>query len=415
MAAKQKIIIYGGAFDPPHKGHFALIRAALEQMSPAALYLVPGFSSPFKGFPAAPYKDRAGMLKDGLKAEGLMGRHKGTKAQCLCRRRKKGLWPSDGQRHKGIKTRITVHPFEFKRRRLTYTCQTVDFFKKLHPNAELYFLLGSDCVETFHKWKNYRRILSRAVLLAGRRAGFGLKNPAGAPYVLLKGRFPLIASAVLKAGLFSGLQPRGLLPSTFSYIDRKGLYLGALRRRLKKTLTPARFAHTSAVTGLALELSLRYGADPFKAALAGLLHDAARGLSPRTLVRCAAKNRLRAPRLNEMIKKAPVLLHSYAGADLAAKRFGVKDRSVLNAIRQHTLGSRNPDLLSKILYVADLAACDRSFPEAGEVAALARKDLDAAYLRANYVKLIYAFRTGGWRHPESAKVWTRLRTQEKNK
>ncbi|MBI4801462.1 MAG: bis(5'-nucleosyl)-tetraphosphatase (symmetrical) YqeK [Elusimicrobia bacterium] len=389
MPAKKKIIIYGGAFDPPHKGHFALMKAAL-RIAPAALYIVPGFRSPFKDFPAAPYKDRAAMLKDGLKAEGLIGRHKGGR------------------------TRITVHPFEFKQKRLTYTWRTVDFFKKLHPDAERYFLMGSDCIETFHRWKHYRRILSKAVLLAGRRPGFGLKNLAGVPYVQLKGRFPLITSAALKAALFAGRRPRGLLPATFSYIARKGLYLGALRRRLKKTLTPERFAHTAAVTDLALELGLRYGADPLRAALAGLLHDAARDLPPRALVRYAARSRLRAPGLNEMLKKAPLLLHSYAGADLAAKRFGVKDRSVLNAIRQHTLGSRKPDLLSKIIYVADLAACDRSFPEAGTVAALARKDLDAAYLRANYVKLIYASRAG-WRHPESAKVWNSLRTREKNR
>ncbi|OGS58924.1 MAG: hypothetical protein A3J79_03810 [Elusimicrobia bacterium RIFOXYB2_FULL_62_6] len=389
MAADKKIIIYGGAFDPPHEGHFALIRAAAEQLKPEVLYVVPCFRSPFKDSPAAPYRDRAAMLKDGLKACGLVKKRGGA--------------------------RVAVHPFEFRRGQVTYTWQTVRFFKKLHPGAQLYFLLGSDCLGAFRKWKHYRRILADAVLLAGRRPGFALKRTAGTPFAPLNGRFPLIASNALKAELFPGLRPAGLLPSTWSYINRKGLYLGALRRRLEKILPPRRFAHSLAVAALAAELALKHGADPLRAALAGLLHDAARDMPPRSLVRFALRRRLRAPRLRETILKAPVLLHAAAGAALAAEKFGVRDRAVLDAIRQHTLGARNPGLLSKIIYVADLGACGRDFPEAAEVAALARRDLDAAYRRANYVKLIYASGADGWRHPETAKVWHSLQAREKNK
>lgn len=389
MAGKKKIIIYGGAFDPPHRGHFALLRAAAEQLRPAAVYIVPGFRSPFKDLPAAPYGDRAAMLRDGLRAEGLAG-----------------------GRLSGA--RVAVHPFEFRRGRVTYTWQTVAFFKKSCPGAELYFLMGSDCIETFRSWKQYRRILSGAALLVGRRAGFGFRNPARAPYSLLRGRFPETASAELKAALFAGGRPRGLLPSTMKYIDRKGLYLGSLRRRLKKAMPPRRFAHSLSVAAFAAELALRHGADPFRAALAGLLHDAARDMAPRALIACALRNGLRVPRLRETVEKAPVLLHPYAGAALAAGKFGVRDRAVLNAIRAHTLGARRPDLLTKIIYVADLAAADRDFPEAARVAALARRDLDAAYRRANYVKLTYVSGSGGWKHPETAKVWHSLLTQGKS-
>lgn len=405
MAGKKKIIIYGGAFDPPHKGHFALVRAAAEQLRPAVLYIVPGFRSPFKGLPAAPYGDRAAMLKDGLRAEGLIGKRKGAEEQ-----RHKGKAAESA----GGAARIIVHPFEFRRGRVTYTWETISFFRKLHPGAELYFLMGSDCAETFRRWKHCRRILAGAALLVGRRAGFGFRNPSGAPCVLLRGRFPQMASAALKAELFAGGRPRGLLPATMRYIGRKELYLGSLRRRLKKAMPPRRFAHSSAVAAFAAELALRYGADPFRAALAGLLHDAARDMAPRSLVGYALRNRLRAPRLREIIEKAPVLLHSYAGAALAAGKFGVRDRAVLNAIKEHTLGARKPGLLTKIIYVADLAAEDRDFPEAAVVAALARRDLDAAYRRANYVKLTYVSGSGRWKHPETVKVWHSLRTQGKS-
>jgi len=378
-AGKQKIVIYGGTFDPPHRGHFALISAALKALDPAVLYVVPGLRSPFKDQPCAPFRERAAMLSAGLKSAGLGGDE-----------------------------RVRIHPFERDRGRLTYTWQTVSFFRRKHPDAELYFLMGSDCLETFHRWKHYRRILAAAGLLVGAREGFPLKNPRGLPYRRLKGRFPLVASTSLKTELFAGFEHPGLFKSAGNHISARGLYFAGLRRRAAALMSPARFAHTRAAARLALELAVKYGADLQKTALAALLHDVARDLGPRALAAYVRKAGLRVPALKETLKKAPILLHSYVGADLARKKFGVKDRAILKAIRSHTLGSVSPGLLEKILYVADLAAADRDFPEARAVRKLAFTGLDAAYAAANYVKLVYAFRAGVWTHPESVKVWNSL-------
>ncbi|HBB67499.1 MAG: hypothetical protein A2X28_00935 [Elusimicrobia bacterium GWA2_56_46] len=379
MENKRRIVIYGGTFDPPHKGHFALIRSALKTLRPDGLYVVPAFRSPFKGLPCASFSERAAMLRDGLKSAGI-----------------------------GRDERVKIHPLEADRGRLTYTWRTVSFFRKEFPGAELLFLMGSDCFETFHRWKNYRRILGSARLVVGAREGFPLKNPEKIPYTRLKGRFPPAASTGLKMGLFAGFDQPGLFKSTRKYISAHGLYAAGLRREAARGMTRARVDHTRAVTLLALELAVKYGADPEKAALAGILHDAARDLGPRGLSARARGNRLKVPAFRETLRKAPIILHAYAGADMAAKKFGVKDPVVLKAIRSHTLGSSSPGLLDKIIYVSDLAADGRDFPEADRIRELAFRDLDAAYAAANYVKLVYILKSGGWIHPESVKTWNNL-------
>lgn len=375
----QKIVIYGGMFDPPHQGHFALIKAALAALSPAALYIVPGFRSPFKGPPLASFRERTAMLKSGLRLSGLGGDE-----------------------------RVSIDPYEAGRGRLTYTWRTVAFFRKKHPGAELYFLLGSDCLGSFHRWKNYRRIISSVRLLVGVRAGTPLVNPQGLPYLRLRGLFPKVASTGLKAGLFSGVRRSGLLPGTADHIECRGLYLAGLRRVLARRMTPGRFRHTMGTVRLALELALKYGADPEKTALAALLHDVARDLPPRELAACASRAGFKMPALRTALKNAPVSVHSYAGAEMAEKEFGVTDSEVLKAIRVHTLGSASPGLLDKIIFTADLAEPGRHFPEARRIRELALKDLDAAYAAAQYSKLSHAFRAGRWIHPESIKAWNSL-------
>ncbi len=372
----EKIVVYGGMFDPPHKGHFSLIRAALRDIVPDTLYVVPGFGSPFKEIPGADFAARAAMVRSGLRASGLGG-----------------------------DARIKVHPYEAGRGRVTYTWRTIAFFRRLHPGASLYFLMGSDCLETFRRWKNYRRILSSARLLVGVRPGFSLRGSGGLPCSRLRGRFPAVSSTALKAGLFSGSRVPGLPGEIGAYIAARGLYLGGLRRLLKRGMPPARFRHTLGVTRLALALAQRYGADPRRAALAALLHDVARGLSKGDMLERASVCRPGMPFFRAAARNAPVVLHPYAGAVIAEKKYGVKDREVLRAIRGHAFGRVSPGLLDKIIFTADLAEAGRDFPEARAIRKLAFKDLDAAYAAAQRVKLAHVIGRGGWVHPESVKAW----------
>ena len=47
-----KIGIYGGTFDPPHIGHIAAAKAAMETLALDRLLLVPTFIPPHKALPA---------------------------------------------------------------------------------------------------------------------------------------------------------------------------------------------------------------------------------------------------------------------------------------------------------------------------------------------------------------------------
>ena len=378
---KKPVIIYGGSFDPPHRGHIELAAAALRQLRPAAFYFVPGFLTPFKEYSPAPYSGRLAMLRAALAAAGL-----------------------------GDRAEVKISPFEAGRRRVVYSWETVEHFRRLHPGAPLYFLMGSDCLAAFGSWRRPDFILANARLLVGLRPGHA-PGRGGYPFTRLSGRFPEADSPAIREQLFLGRRPARLQPAVNYLIAKKGFYLGRERALLKRLLTPARYDHSLHTAALAAALAPAAGVQPQKAALAALLHDCARDLAPAALRRLCLPAARRDAALRETLREAPVLAHAWAGAALAAEKFGVTDPEVLEAVKFHATGAPGMGTLARLVYLCDMANQGRAFREAGLVRRLAFIDFEAAFRAANYVKLVYAFAGGGWVHPLSVQLWNSL--QEK--
>ncbi len=377
-------MIYGGSFDPPHRGHIELAAAALRQLRPEALYFVPGFRTPFKDFRPVPFAERRRLLGAALAEAGLAGR------------------PD-----------VRISSFEAGLRRVVYTHETVAHFRARHPGSPLYFLMGSDCLAGFTGWRRWRSVLKGARLLVGLRPGFGVGDGRGVPFTALRGRFPRAASSDLRGELFLGGKPRELHRAVLKVIEERGLYFSSERAVLRGLISPRRYAHCLDAAGLAVKLAPRLGLPAQQAAAAALAHDCAREMPPAALVRYAARHAPRAPLLRETAREAPVLLHAWAGAARARELLGLRDPAVSEAIALHATGAPGMGPLARLIYVCDLACPGRDFEEARLVRELAFGDFEAAFRAANYVKLTYAFSGGGWVHPLSVELWNSLQTRKR--
>lgn len=54
----MNIALFGGSFDPPHKGHEAIIKEALKKLDIDKLIIMPTFINPFKQNFSADEKQR---------------------------------------------------------------------------------------------------------------------------------------------------------------------------------------------------------------------------------------------------------------------------------------------------------------------------------------------------------------------
>ena len=148
---------------------------------------------------------------------------------------------------------------------------------------------------------------------------------------------------------------------------------------VRSRLSDKRYEHTLNVRRMAVKLAKRHDADENRAALAALLHDAAKEIS---------KDEMRAimkahPEYAAGGEERPTpVWHGICAAILARTEWGVEDEAVLSAIACHTAGKPGMSKLDKILYLADMSSAERDWPGVNKLRKLERKDLDAAMLMA---------------------------------
>jgi nicotinate-nucleotide adenylyltransferase len=130
--------ILGGTFNPPHRGHLALARHALDELGLQRLLLVPAGRSPHK--PAAEDPGARRRLE-------------------MCR-----LIVADADG-------LAACPLEVQRAGPSYTVDTLRALRAAHPGARLTFVLGADIARTLPSWREPRELLALADLAVALRAG----------------------------------------------------------------------------------------------------------------------------------------------------------------------------------------------------------------------------------------------------
>ena len=372
----MKILVFGGSFDPVHKGHVAMLKKALTIVKPQVTHIVPAYHSPFKAKSPTPFKLRMQMAKA---AFGHLDKN------------------------------LVFDDYELKQGGKTYSYQLVQYLKRRYTQAEIYLLVGTDCLNDLHAWKNAEYIFANTTVVAGRRKGFA-ENAVSFKHLMLPGQFPKLSSTRVRAHILaSGEIPTDKTPSAVAdIILANDLYGLDQHRWLKEHLKPNRYLHSIKVAELCAVLSDIYDVPVEKAVQAGIFHDGGKGFSAEELISYCKTHHLKIPHFEDICKCEPALLHSFVSARLARDIFGIKDKEILSAISEHTLGSLQMTQLSKILFVADISSKDRKYKDAFVIRTLAMQDLEKALLYAANRKLWFTIDSQKWLCPAGIELWNHL-------
>ena len=242
---------------------------------------------------------------------------------------------------------------------------------------------------SLHSWYRAEKIMSLCSVAAFTRTGDD-REALEKQALFLRGRYgadvsvydfspQVISSTDIRGAVGNGDDISGLVPDGVKeYIENRGLYgadTAAYRRMLRERLTEKRYLHCLGVAETARQLAEKYGADPKKAEIAGLVHDMTKNMDGQEQIAFCRKNGIR---LDADDLESPQTIHAITAEFCARETLGIRDEEILSAIRWHTTGRADPSLLDKIVYVSDFIEPTRDYSDVGYYRDLARKNLDDA-------------------------------------
>ena len=358
----QHIGIFGGSFNPPHIGHIRAAQSAAQMLGLTKVLLIPACQVPHK-------EPSAGD-------------------------------PAPHQRLEMVRLAAASHPLlevsdlEIRREGRSYTWDTIQALRAQYPEAEFTLLLGSDMFCGFGKWihaEEISREVKLAVLSRGEKreqqeiaSAAASLNAWGARATVVPNPVTEISSTQVRRLLAFGCGDEFLPGGVAEYIHENKLYdtaanwkhlpMEQLEPIVIRLLNPNRVRHVLGCRDTCVALAEKWGADVTDAARAGILHDITKALDgPLQLTLCRAYGKI----LDDFSRKYPKTLHALTGSLVARRIFG-ENEHVVSAIRSHTTGKPNMNLLETIVYVADYMEPNRDFPGVEQLRALAFSDLRGA-------------------------------------
>lgn len=339
----SKIGILGGSFDPIHKEHIEIIKAAMMQLELDSFFIIPTKRNPWKDTDYASTKQRVEMIA--IAIENMPN--------------------------------VEMNPIELEvpGEGKSYTLDTLLKLTKQHPNDTFYFLMGMDQVGKFDQWYGAQEISVLVQLVAFSRVGYtDNENLEKFHFIRLQHQASDISSTAIRNGSITDVDPKVL-----SYIVNQGLYLDTM---LVQTMSKKRFIHTRSMAQLAKEIATCNHLSARKAYVAGMLHDIAKEMPDKEARSLMEKH------YPQHIHTPVPIWHQWLSAYLAETVYQVKDPEILQAIRHHTTASVGMRPLDMCIYCADKYDPSRKYDSSKEIA-LCKKNIQEGFVQC--LKDFYAY------------------------
>jgi len=141
MLNRKTIGIFGGSFDPPHRGHVEISKISLKKIKLKKIYWIVTKKNPFKKKPFFSLNQRIARSKEAVK------------------------------KYKKIKVLYLDDKIKS-----SHTISVINYFIKRKKQKNLCLILGSDNLLKFHKWISWKKIVKLTKLVVFSRKGYDKKS-----------------------------------------------------------------------------------------------------------------------------------------------------------------------------------------------------------------------------------------------
>jgi len=189
----MKIGLFFGSFNPIHIGHLAIANYIKEFSDLDEIWLVVS--------PHNPLKNKKTLLNENERLRMVE----------LALQNEDKIKPSD---------------IEFRLPKPSFTVDTLTYLSEKYPKHDFALILGTDNLESFHKWKNYEEILKYYKLYIYPRPGYSLGNYKNHSNIMqIDAPIMEISSSFIRKSIQEGKNIRYFLPEhVYQYIHEMFFY-----------------------------------------------------------------------------------------------------------------------------------------------------------------------------------------------
>lgn len=349
----MKTALYGGSFDPVHNAHVEIISNLSKLFD--KVVVMPTAISPFKlQGGCANAEHRLNMLH-------------------LC----------------NFSDNVQISDYEIKKGGISYTADTIRYLLQCGYD-HISVVIGSEELPNLYKWKEIDFINQFGFFIIP-RPGFSIEQNKDYNIEIANFTGKEVSSAMIRVDVAfdNSLQtPKRVEEYILSnnLYDEWKIYTSEY---LQFNMKPSRIKHTYGCIKAGIELAKRFNGNINSVITALLLHDIGKYTNKEFLQKKGIYTQNFVENLPEPLR------HAYYSEAIASQYFNITDKTILNAIKNHTTCDIDMDVCSEITALADYIEEGRNFDGVEEVRALAKLSLKKAVAKMlgitlNYLKSVNA-------------------------
>ena len=223
----MRIAIFGGSFDPVHNEHIRVAENAIKTLALDRLIIMPANIPPHKKTERLSYgKARLDMCKLAF-------------SHLSC---------------------VEISDYELNKGGTSYTFETCRYYRETYPDAQLFWLVGTDMLRDFPTWKNPKEILENVTLAVCARdekndwideAQKDFESQFGKRFAVVEYNGAPVSSTKIRVLAGAGLPLTAYTPPCVAeYIEREKLYDIPFAQEALALQNPKRQAHSVRVAEL---------------------------------------------------------------------------------------------------------------------------------------------------------------------
>lgn len=189
----MKIGIFGGTFDPVHRGHLQLAQTARAQFKLDKVIFVPAYQPPHKQelLSLTSAEDRCEMVRLAIESEPF----------------------------------FELSDCELKRKGVSYTFDTLSEFEKKYPACTFFLILGKDAFEGIDSWSRAEELKKKVRFLVAKRGPCEIRPLEGACADWIQMPLCPISASGIRAAIKQGGNVDDYVPlRVLEYIRARALY-----------------------------------------------------------------------------------------------------------------------------------------------------------------------------------------------